>query len=778
MNKTIKRNVVVSAILAIMLCVSLIAGATFALFTSESKVNIAVTSGKVSVVANIDETSVQTKQLYDTQYEVGKGNMFMGEDVATFTAAGLELNNVVPGDGIKFNIVVKNESNVTVQYRTIISCENDDGLFAGLNITVGNNENYSGVTLVSNWAQLAVGSADEIVPVTIELPEGAGNEYQEKTCAISYKVEAVQGNAQVENPEDGVLYIYNVYDLKNFRNAVNSGNTFSGKTVKLAADVDLNNEEWTPIGNYDNAFKGVFDGQDYTISNLYINDSEGESLGLFGVAQNATIKGITINNVDITGYQLVASIVAYPYVGCYVSNCHVTGEIDITALYAYAGGIVAYGYVKEIDNCSVTPNDIGYITAQERNAVGGISAWLLEDCDGKVTNCIVKDLVITGWTNVGSITGFIHRENSIIGCTAENIVITKTRDGGNAAIGYVAGGWSYKAGTNITISNNTVRNVELNGNYILRTEGNYNYGKGINVMFGAEYDGKYDADIDSVFVMENNILENVTDNRYIEVDSASELQNFLNMDLLEVTKFKFASDITGDVTVTQKAGVNVEINGDNYKFTGLLTVDGDGRQSGAETLLIENVNFVAEAGADSCIYSPDRNSRTPAKYSYSHNVTVQNCTFTDIDGVVNCAAIRHGDGGDKNWNVIECDVDSTMHSLLQINNVAGKLLVQDCEVNSKNGINLNSCTNVELVGNKFDTKGYCVRFGVNSGSNPDEEKTFIFTNNTLTSACDDGDAIIIFRLSAANANTTVTMSGNTMTGDITYSGADNVNIVD
>ena len=194
MNKTIKRNVVVSAILAIMLCVSLIAGATFALFTSESKVNISVTSGKVSVVANIDETSVQTKQLYDTQYKDGKGNMFMGEDVATFTATGLELNNVVPGDGIKFNIVVKNESNVTVKYRTIISCENDNGLFAGLNITIDEN-NYNSVKAVSSWEELTVGSANEIVPVTIELPEGAGNEYQEKTCTISYKVEAIQGNA-------------------------------------------------------------------------------------------------------------------------------------------------------------------------------------------------------------------------------------------------------------------------------------------------------------------------------------------------------------------------------------------------------------------------------------------------------------------------------------------------------------------------------------------------------------------------------------------------------
>lgn len=54
--------------MTIALCMSLMAGATFALFTSESKVNIAVTSGKVSVVANIDETSVQTKQLYDAEW--------------------------------------------------------------------------------------------------------------------------------------------------------------------------------------------------------------------------------------------------------------------------------------------------------------------------------------------------------------------------------------------------------------------------------------------------------------------------------------------------------------------------------------------------------------------------------------------------------------------------------------------------------------------------------------------------------------------------------------
>ena len=65
-KKMKKKNIIISSFATIALCLSLLMGSTFALFTSESKVNIAVTSGKVSVVANIDETSVQTKQLYDT----------------------------------------------------------------------------------------------------------------------------------------------------------------------------------------------------------------------------------------------------------------------------------------------------------------------------------------------------------------------------------------------------------------------------------------------------------------------------------------------------------------------------------------------------------------------------------------------------------------------------------------------------------------------------------------------------------------------------------------
>ena len=63
-----KKKLIITSILSMVMCVSLIIGATFALFTSEDNVNIAVTSGKVNVTAHIDENSVQTKQLY-TEYQ-------------------------------------------------------------------------------------------------------------------------------------------------------------------------------------------------------------------------------------------------------------------------------------------------------------------------------------------------------------------------------------------------------------------------------------------------------------------------------------------------------------------------------------------------------------------------------------------------------------------------------------------------------------------------------------------------------------------------------------
>lgn len=233
-----KKKTLLTSILTIVMCLCLSVGGTFALFTSESKVDVSVTSGKVKVIANVDETSVHTKKLYDADYTQGANNTYEG--VATFNEEGLTLKKFIPGDGIKFNIIVKNESNVTVKYRTIISCGNDNGLFSGLNVSISDNQCYNGVTLVSNWAELAVGANDAIVPVTIELPETAGNDYQDKTCTISYKVEAIQGNANVANVDaNGITTTENkIEDVKGNSATIPVGATISNGEKSFTLKVE------------------------------------------------------------------------------------------------------------------------------------------------------------------------------------------------------------------------------------------------------------------------------------------------------------------------------------------------------------------------------------------------------------------------------------------------------------------------------------------------------------------------------------------------------------
>ncbi|MBR5192291.1 MAG: hypothetical protein IKW33_02670 [Clostridia bacterium] len=188
-----KKKTLLTSILTIVMCLSLMVGGTFALSTSESKVNIAVTSAKINVTATIDQNSIETKKLYDTTYTLGKGNMYGGN--VELTAEGLTLSNVAEGDGVKFNITISNESTITVKYRTIISCMNDDGLFAGLKVNISDKQNYNGKEYATDWESLEPGKSLDDVEVSIELPDGAGKEYEGKTCTITYYVQAIQGNA-------------------------------------------------------------------------------------------------------------------------------------------------------------------------------------------------------------------------------------------------------------------------------------------------------------------------------------------------------------------------------------------------------------------------------------------------------------------------------------------------------------------------------------------------------------------------------------------------------
>jgi predicted ribosomally synthesized peptide with SipW-like signal peptide len=187
-----KNKVLLTSMATIAMCASLVAGGTYALFTSESAVNVAVTSGTVSVVATLDD-----------KIELGST---LGENVAETTVEystesnTIALSNMLPGDYIEFDINVHNASTVSVKYQTVISVVEDDGLFGGLEVSIDNEEIKGKDAKMSKWETLAVGSDDIIVPVRVELPDDRGNDFQGKTCTIAYTVNAVQGNAATYDP--------------------------------------------------------------------------------------------------------------------------------------------------------------------------------------------------------------------------------------------------------------------------------------------------------------------------------------------------------------------------------------------------------------------------------------------------------------------------------------------------------------------------------------------------------------------------------------------------
>lgn len=245
---------------------------------------------------------------------------------------------------------------------------------------------------------------------------------------------------------DGVYEIGNLDQLKFFRDAVNDGNSFNGQTVKLTTSIDLNNEEWTPIGKNGATFQGTFDGQGNTVSNLKItreisNFAENCGIGFFGYTNApATITNLTINNVDITGSLYIGAVVGYGFTGKEISNCHVTGDVEIEGWW-YIGGIGGNGYVSKVSDCSVVGNEGSYIKAvsydnEVGSYVGGIWGYRGEG-NNTIADCSVDNIDISGMDRIGGICGIAHYANTIEECSISNSSITADNNIGN--VGLIAG---------------------------------------------------------------------------------------------------------------------------------------------------------------------------------------------------------------------------------------------------------------------------------------------------------------------------------------------------
>ena len=229
------------------------------------------------------------------------------------------------------------------------------------------------------------------------------------------------------------------------------------------------------------------------------------------------------------------------------------------------------------------------------------------------------------------------------------------------------------------------------------------------------------------------------------VANRDDLQDVINSaadgDVIALT-----GDVVGTVTYTAKKDVELVIDGNGHTFEGFIVLDGKSATYATAGITVKNIVFKADSiSADACIRLGDGNNAT----RYVTNVTIENCTF-DVPGAV---GVKSYTGGDKNIVIRNCTATANAHSLAQLKGVDG-VLVENCNVYSKNGINFNNSTNVTVDGCTVDVKGYAVRFGESKGGSGAAE-TYLIKNSSLTSANDDGDATIVLRGTADYSTLTI-----------------------
>ncbi len=188
--------------------------------------------------------------------------------------------------------------------------------------------------------------------------------------------------------------------LMNIAELVNGGKT--DINITLDKNIDLTGKDWTPIGtDYDNSYKGTFDGGGHTITGLTFTTND-KYAGLFGWLNKAgTVKNVVMEGVQITSNQIYG------------------GSI---------GGVAGYSW-GTIENCSVSGSVSGTVY------VGGVVGAQI---DGSITGCS-SSATVKGTVDVGGVAGQTNSNATLTACYATGNVIIEMDPKKNIAGGSLVG---------------------------------------------------------------------------------------------------------------------------------------------------------------------------------------------------------------------------------------------------------------------------------------------------------------------------------------------------
>ena len=413
-TKTTKRALF-SSVMAILICVAMLIGTTFAWFTDSASTAVnKIQAGTLDVALEMKDNG-------------GNWVNAEGQTLSWKKAAGAPASEAVlwePGCTYQLpELRVVNKGNLALKYRIIVNgIVGNAKLLEVISFTYGTGIN------ISAEVSLAPNTATEGIVIKGEMAATAGNEYQGLSIdGIGITVVATQDTVEYDsfgnNYDTDATYlntdaagnylISNANELVYFAKTVNvDGTSYAGKTVKLTADIDLGGRTWAPIGRMINTngtgeestFQGNFDGGNFTISNFkvdtvdgIIGDDTNKGAGLFGAV------GGTISNLKVT---------------------------DATIVTAHWAGAIAGVIEGTVENCSA--EDITIICLPELigtawdngDKAGSIVGYL---ASGAVTGCSAKNVSITAYRDMGGIVGCSNGTvtNNIVG---ENVSITYDND--------------------------------------------------------------------------------------------------------------------------------------------------------------------------------------------------------------------------------------------------------------------------------------------------------------------------------------------------------------
>ena len=236
------------------------------------------------------------------------------------------------------------------------------------------------------------------------------------------------------NSSDTEFLINSASQLAGLAKIVNGGNdNFQGKTISLASDIDLSQFSWTPIGNYDNSFQGVFDGCGHEVKNISISSYAKDSRGQIYSGFFTWLSGATIQNLTLQGNIICGDTVHFAGGFCaeaenvVFENCTSNMTFGDSTIY-YAAGFAAVSGDISFINCTNNSN----INLQTSSGVGGYIGFAVE---GKV--------VISECTNTGNISSSYHTAGGFIAkSTADSIDLSSSMNSGNVTLIYTYGSQS------------------------------------------------------------------------------------------------------------------------------------------------------------------------------------------------------------------------------------------------------------------------------------------------------------------------------------------------